>query len=96
MQQTDPIYLLATALRARSAAILEHVGKLEAQRSSEILTDQNVTTARRHASEILNAIDEYEGVGSAVSSTPTADEHQLDIEDGVASFEAYRAKREAQ
>lgn len=55
---------------------------------------------RRNVEEITKAIAsveaEHADALASMSRARGTDEHQLDIEDGVASFEAYRAKREAQ
>lgn len=62
-------------------------------------TRYQLDALRRLARSIDESIDEYERATTPEATVEIVDtaeaEHQTDIEDGVASFEAYRAKKEA-
>jgi len=93
----DPIHVLAGRVKFNASDLISSAARLGAYGISfepaDRICAEERKMMRRFAVEIIAAIDAYEDV---VCKKPSADEHQLNIEDGVASFEAYRTKREAQ
>jgi len=93
----DPIHALCGRIKFNASDLISSSARLCAYgitfEPADRICAEERKMMRRYAVEIIAAIDAYEDV---VCKKPSADEHQLDIEDGVASFEAYRTKREAQ